>query len=129
MALGRPNVNIEPSMCWAVAFYGCVPLYPFELQTHRKPRVRIFLKKPVDQIQENFFVIALGTCRHVAYKSAQVCMHKLKDFLNKSINNADTYTYPKFVECFLISVSHSLFSLWTWPWQALSHPLGASVFL
>lgn len=89
---------------------------------------RIFLKKPVDQIQENFFVIALGTCRHVAYKSAQVCMHKLKDFLNKSINNADTYTYPKFVECFLISVSHSLFSLWTWPWQALSHPLGASRF-
>lgn len=88
---------------------------------------RIFLKKPVDQIQENLFVIALGTCRHVAYKSAQVCMHKIKDFfVGKNINNADTYTYPKFVECFLISVSHSLFSLWTW--QALSHPLGASRF-
>ena len=40
LALGRPNANIEPSMCWAVAFYGCVTLYPFELQTHRKPRVQ-----------------------------------------------------------------------------------------
>lgn len=67
--------------CWAVAFYGCVPLYAFELPISTGSLgSRIFLKKPVDQIQENLFVIALGTCRHVAYKSAQVCMHNLKDF-------------------------------------------------